>query len=75
MLILLVLLMSVCGMACHSGASPVHAVDTVRTESVRFLSGGVTLAGTLFIPDERGRHPAIVLFHGSGPEPRNAERR
>ncbi len=29
------------------------------------------LAGTLFIPDERGPHPAIVLFHGSGPEPRN----
>jgi uncharacterized protein len=57
--------------ACHAAASPIHAVDAVRTEAVRFQSGDVTLAGTLFIPDERGRHPAIVLFHGSGPEPRN----
>jgi len=71
MFIVLVLLLSVCGMACHAGASPIHAVDAVRSQAVRFQSGGVTLAGTVFIPDERGRHPAIVLFHGSGPEPRN----
>src|SRR5262245_56142755 len=58
-------------LACRAAASPFHAVDTVRTEAVRFQSGSVTLAGTLFIPDEPGRHPAIVLFHGSGPEPRN----
>src|SRR5262245_56054799 len=66
------LLLSVCSAACHAASSPVHAVDSVRTEAVRFQSGGVTLAGTLFVPDERGRHPAVVLFHGSGPEPRNA---
>jgi dienelactone hydrolase len=68
---ILLALMSVCSVACHAAASPIHPVDAVRTEAVRFQSGDVTLAGTLFIPDERGRHPAIVLFHGSGPEPRN----
>jgi uncharacterized protein len=68
---ILLALMSVCSAACRPNVSAVHAVDAVRTEAVRFQSGDVTLAGTLFIPDERGRHPAIVLFHGSGPEPRN----
>src|SRR5262245_64713615 len=68
---LLAALISGSTIACRASASSVHAVDNVRTESVRFQSGAVTLAGTLFIPDERGPHPAIVLFHGSGPEPRN----
>jgi len=38
---------------------------------VTFQSGDVTLAGTLVAPGGPGRHPAVVLFHGSGPEPRN----
>lgn len=36
-----------------------------------FRNGEVTLAGTLFLPEDGRRHPAVVLFHGSGPEPRN----
>ncbi len=44
----------------------------VRHEEVRFQSGDASLAGTLFLPDTRGRHPAVVLFHGSGPAARNA---
>ena len=68
---LVAVLLGAGSVACHAAASPIHAVDSVRTEAVRFQSGDITLAGTLFIPDERGRHPAIVLFHGSGPEPRN----
>jgi uncharacterized protein len=58
-------------LACRDAVSPIHAVAAVHNEPVRFQSSGVTLAGTLFIPDEPGRHPAIVLLHGSGPEPRN----
>jgi dienelactone hydrolase len=40
-------------------------------EAVRFASGNVVLAGTLVLPEGSGRHPAVVLFHGSGPENRN----
>ena len=67
------LLISASGVACRAAASPIHAVEGVRTEAVRFQNGGITLAGTLFMPDERGRHPAVVLFHGSGPEARNPQ--
>ncbi len=45
----------------------------VREESLTFQNGDVTLAGTLVLPSGSGRHPAVVLFHGSGPEPRNLE--
>ena len=44
--------------------------SSVREESVRFQNGDVTLAGTLFVPAKPGKHPAIVLYHGSGPQPR-----
>jgi dienelactone hydrolase len=40
-------------------------------ETVRFVSGNIALAGTLVLPEGPQRHPAIVLFHGSGPESRN----
>ena len=32
------------------------------------------LAGTLFLPGKSGRHPAVVLFHGSGPQSRDSAR-
>ena len=57
--------------ACRSRPASIREVDRVRQEDVRFPSGAaVTLAGTLFIPDDGLRHPAIVLFHGSGPQSR-----
>lgn len=34
-------------------------------EEVKFSNGEVTLAGTLSVPVTKGRHPAIVLIHGS----------
>ncbi|HVR42115.1 MAG TPA: alpha/beta hydrolase [Thermoanaerobaculia bacterium] len=40
-------------------------------EEVRFRSGELVLAGTLFLPEEAGPHPAVVFIHGSG----RAERR
>jgi uncharacterized protein len=42
-----------------------------REEAVRFANGEVTLAGTLVLPEGTGKHPAVVLFHGSGPQKRD----
>jgi pimeloyl-ACP methyl ester carboxylesterase len=35
-------------------------------EAVSFVGQDATLQGTLFLPEEKGPHPAIVLLHGSG---------
>jgi uncharacterized protein len=48
--------------------------SAIHTEEVRFSSGEVKLAGTLFLPGKSGRHPAVVLFHGSGPQSRDLAR-
>lgn len=42
----------------------------VRRQEVRIASGGVVLAGTVVAPAEGGRHPAVLLLHGSGPDGR-----
>jgi uncharacterized protein len=52
-------------------SSPIHDVSNVLDVPVTFRNGDVSLAGTLFLPDDNRRHPAVVLFHGSGPQPRN----
>jgi len=56
---------------CERVASPPVREAAVRDEPVTFRNGDVTLSGTLFLPPANGRRPAVVLFHGSGPEPRN----
>jgi dienelactone hydrolase len=38
---------------------------------VHFSNGNATLAGSLFLPAGERRHPAVVLFHGSGPQARD----
>lgn len=43
-----------------------------RTQQVRFASGDVALRGTLFVPNSRGPHPAVILLHGSGPQTRES---
>jgi dienelactone hydrolase len=43
----------------------------VHEEPVRFASDNFTLAGTLILPEGSARHPAVFLFHGSGPQPRD----
>ena len=43
----------------------------MREETVKFTSGKFTLAGTLVLPEGSERHPAVVLFHGSGPQRRD----
>ncbi len=45
-----------------------------RTEEVSFTNGDVALQGTLHLPRSGGRHPAIVLVHGAGVEPRDEYR-
>jgi dipeptidyl aminopeptidase/acylaminoacyl peptidase len=40
-------------------------------EEVRFKNGDVALAGTLLLPPAPGRHPAVVLIHGSSTPSRN----
>jgi alpha-beta hydrolase superfamily lysophospholipase len=42
-------------------------------EEVVFSNKNVTLAGTLTLPRISGRHPAVVLLHGSGPLNRDQE--
>jgi pimeloyl-ACP methyl ester carboxylesterase len=41
-----------------------------RREDVRFSNGEIRLAGTLISPATDGKHPAIILVHGSGAENR-----
>jgi dienelactone hydrolase len=43
----------------------------ISEEAVHFASGDVTLAGTLILPEGSQPHPAVVLFHGSGPQKRD----
>ena len=43
----------------------------VSEEKVHFASDGITLAGTLVLPEGTQTYPAVVLFHGSGPQARD----
>jgi uncharacterized protein len=54
----------------HLGTAPSDRRN-ISEEAVRFVSGNITLAGTLVLPGGTQGHPAVVLFHGSGPEERN----
>lgn len=54
------------------GSAPRTALraDVERREDVRFMNGGVPLAGTLIAPNATGKHAAVILVHGSGAENR-----
>jgi pimeloyl-ACP methyl ester carboxylesterase len=43
-----------------------------KQEEVSFQNGEVKLAGTLLTPIKKGPHPAVVFFHGSGPQTRES---
>jgi len=45
-------------------------VGPLQTANITFRSAGVSLAGTVVLPAESGRRPAVVLLGGSGPAPR-----
>jgi pimeloyl-ACP methyl ester carboxylesterase len=42
-----------------------------REEAVTFKNGAVTLAGTIVLPERRGRYRGVVTVHGSGPQTRH----
>jgi uncharacterized protein len=43
-----------------------------RVEPASFTNGEVPLRGSLFIPNSKGPHPAVILLHGSGPQTRES---
>ena len=66
-----------------TGPSEVHVIDLdhqgrqsgvlatrvpIASEEVTFKNGDVTLAGTLLLPPMKGKRPALVFVHGSGPQ-------
>jgi pimeloyl-ACP methyl ester carboxylesterase len=44
-----------------------------NSEEVTFNNGDIKLAGTLTIPKTDGKHPAVVMITGSGPQNRDEE--
>jgi hypothetical protein len=60
------------GAASSSVRSSAEDIQGVRDEPVTFRSADATLSGTLFLPAGGDRHPAVLLFRGSGPQPRNS---
>jgi pimeloyl-ACP methyl ester carboxylesterase len=56
----------------RNGVAPRTAkrVETEKWDDVRFTNRDVQLTGTLIAPSTGGKHPAIVLVHGSGAENR-----
>src|SRR5216684_1942545 len=52
----------------HVGSVP---PTPYKQEEVRFRNGDLTLAGTLLLPPNKGRHPAVILIHGSSTPSRN----
>lgn len=44
--------------------------DNFIEEEISFMNEGVELKGTLLIPDQTQKSPAIVFLHGSGPHER-----
>lgn len=63
------------GLAVSAPAPGVNAADDFSEEEIHFRSGDVTLSGTVLVPKRAGLHPAIALVHGSGPGPRELNRR
>ena len=42
-------------------------------EEIIFKNGGITLGGTLTLPNVKGKHPAIILISGSGAQNRDSD--
>jgi hypothetical protein len=51
-------------------ARTARRVEIEKREDVRFSNRDIQLAGTLIAPSTGGKHPAIVLVHGSGAQSR-----
>ena len=68
---LLLLVIIACTQCRTTSVEKLSEKYLVREEAVRLASGKVNLAGTLVLPEGPGPHPAVVLFHGSGPQERD----
>lgn len=55
------------------GLLPVHEPVAQTERAVVFTSNTHTLAGTLTLPAENGRHPGVVIVLGSGAQNRDGE--
>lgn len=60
-----------CGQRRSTPAERSSEQHGIHEEAVRFASGKITLAGTLVLPEGTQKYPAVVLFHGSGPQKRD----
>jgi uncharacterized protein len=58
-------------LGCGNHAAIPSADGPATEEAIHFTNGDITLAGTLVLPAGPQRHPAVVLFHGSGPQSRD----
>jgi dienelactone hydrolase len=59
------------GLVFGLSARPANAAPGgFSEEEVRFKSAGVTLEGTVLVPDGEGHKPAMALVHGAGPHTR-----
>jgi uncharacterized protein len=62
--------------SCIPGNGDLTSPDTdtpvARVQAVQFSNEGATLAGTLWLPEGTGPHPAILYVHGSGRQTRSS---
>lgn len=74
----LFLVVSVVLLFVSAQAASADTTGSFSEEAIHFKSGGVTLRGTVLVPDdvspEEPRRPAIVLVHGAGPGSREETR-
>jgi uncharacterized protein len=59
--------------ADEQSSLPKKGAETYEQEEVKFNNDTVTLAGTLTLPRSKGKHPAVVMITGSGPQNRDEE--
>lgn len=72
MLTALALCMGLLAGGCNQNATALRPdQQEAREEAVRFTSGSIELGGTLVLPAGSKPRPAVVLFHGSGPQRRD----
>jgi dienelactone hydrolase len=51
-------------------AGSIRVLGDHREVDLRFMSDATSFGGTLFLPAEEGRYPAVVWVHASGPQQR-----
>lgn len=71
---IILLCTSVLTAGCGLGTTDPGNTESTTAHEVEFVSEGVTLSGTLWLPEGPGPHPALVIVHGSGRQSRNSAR-